>query len=284
MRQWKRWVLLMMAAVLLVPALLAASSAVDLLLDKARSLEGRGRLDLAAQSWQQILLADPNQADALAGLARWAKQTGQPEEARKYLERLQHAHPGDPAISRIQGMHVLTPQQRARLDEAGRLARTGRADDAFRIYRDVFGDEPPLGEWSVAYYETEAAASNGREPALDALRQLVQRYPTNEQYKLSLGRLLTYEPKTRVQGIQLLSSLHGANSEAAHQAWRQALIWEGNNPAYQAAMREYLKRYPERELEARSRRGSRRLRRNILRPTRSKLRPAIRMRIADTRR
>ncbi len=248
MRQWKRWVLLMIAAVLLAPALLAASSAVALLLDKARSLEGRGRSDLAAQTWQQVLLADPDQPEALAGLARWAKQSGQPEEARKYLDHLERTHPQDPAIARIRAMQVLTQQQHARLDEAGRLARAGRPDDAFRIYREIFGEEPPLGEWSVAYYETEAASANGREPALASLRQLVQRYPTNEQYKLSLGRLLTYDPKTRMQGVQLLSSLHGANSEIAHQAWRQALLWEANSPAYQASIREYLKRYPEHDL------------------------------------
>jgi len=222
MRQWKRWVLLMIAAVLLAPVLLSASNAVDLLLAKARSLEGRGRSDLAAQTWQQVLLADPNQAEALGGLARWAKQSGQPEEARKYLDRLKRAHPGDPAIARIEAMQVLTPQQRARLDEAGRLARAGRPDDAFRIYREIFAGDPPLGEWSVAFYETEAASANGREPALASLRQLVQRYPTNEQYKLSLGRLLTYDPKTRLQGVQMLAALHGANSEAARQAWRQA--------------------------------------------------------------
>jgi cellulose synthase operon protein C len=248
MRQWKRWTLLMIAGVVLAPMMLAASSGVDLLLDKARSLEGRGRSDLAAQSWQQVLLADPNQAEALAGLARWAKQTGQAEEARKYLDRLKRTRPSDPAIARIESMQVLTPQQRARLEEAGRMARAGRPDDAFRIYREVFGGDPPLGEWSVAYYETEAASANGREAALASLRQLEQRFPTNEQYKLSLGRQLTYDPKTRMQGVQMLASLHGTNSESARQAWRQALNWEANNPAYQSSIREYLKRYADRDL------------------------------------
>jgi tetratricopeptide (TPR) repeat protein len=230
--------------------MMAASSAVDLLLEKARSLEGRGRTDLAAQTWQQVLLSDPNQAEALAGLARWAKQSGRPEEARTYLDRLKRAHPGDPAIARIEAMKVLTAQQRTRLDEAGRLARAGRPDDAFRIYREIFGEEPPLGDWAVAYYETEAASANGREPALAFIRQLVQRYPTNDQYKLALGRLLTYDPKTRMQGVQLLSALHGTYSEAARQAWRQALSWEATNPAYQASIRDYLKRYPDRDLSA----------------------------------
>ena len=51
MSRWKRWVLWTITVVLLAPLLMAASSAVDLLLEKARSLEGRGRTDLAAQSW-----------------------------------------------------------------------------------------------------------------------------------------------------------------------------------------------------------------------------------------
>ena len=34
---------------------------VDILLSKARSLESRGRMDLAAQNWKQVLLVNPNQ-------------------------------------------------------------------------------------------------------------------------------------------------------------------------------------------------------------------------------
>src|ERR1700722_7280836 len=55
-----------------------AESATQSLLDKAHALEVRGRLDMAAQTWQQVLLADPNNVDALAGLARSAKLSGNP--------------------------------------------------------------------------------------------------------------------------------------------------------------------------------------------------------------
>ena len=51
------------------PAVHAANAATEQLLSKARSLEGRGRLDLAARVWEQTLLADPNNAEALVGLA-----------------------------------------------------------------------------------------------------------------------------------------------------------------------------------------------------------------------
>ncbi len=43
---------------------------------KARALEARGRPDMAAQEWQQILLSDPNNVEALAGLARDYKLMG----------------------------------------------------------------------------------------------------------------------------------------------------------------------------------------------------------------
>jgi len=75
------------AAALLTTQLLPAedlrvtASAVDLLIQKAHSLEGRDRDDLAAQVWQQVLTANPNQAEALVGLARWANRADKNEEA-----------------------------------------------------------------------------------------------------------------------------------------------------------------------------------------------------------
>src|SRR5580658_4145180 len=54
----------------------AGQSATQSLLDKAHALEVRGRMDMATQTWQQVLLSDPNNVDALAGLARSAKLSG----------------------------------------------------------------------------------------------------------------------------------------------------------------------------------------------------------------
>ena len=47
-------------------------SATVQLLGKANALEAGGRMDLARQTWQQVLLADPNNTEALAGMARAA--------------------------------------------------------------------------------------------------------------------------------------------------------------------------------------------------------------------
>jgi tetratricopeptide (TPR) repeat protein len=126
----------------------ASSSAVDILLRKARALEGRGRLDLAAQTWRQVLVAEPTQPDALAGMARWLQQSGKPAEARDYLDKLRQS--GRTAVT------APAPKvaQTGRLEEAGRLARNRQYAEALKIYREVLGDEPPPGPLAIAFYET----------------------------------------------------------------------------------------------------------------------------------
>src|SRR5437773_9152190 len=127
--------------VFLAGSLAAQTQGVDILLSKARSLEARGRMDLAAQNWKQALLVNPNQTEAIAGLARYAKQNGEVQEERSYLDRLRKINPKDPAIAAIEKMHVITSQERDRLDEAGRLAMEHKPDEAMKIYKEVFGNQ-----------------------------------------------------------------------------------------------------------------------------------------------
>src|SRR6266480_792964 len=164
--------------------LVAQTQGLDILLSKARSLEARGRMDLAAQNWKQVLLVNPNQTEAIGGLARNAKQNGQADEERNYLDRLKKINPRDPQIAAIGNMRVITPQERDRLDEAGRLAMQHKPDDAMKIYRETFGNEPPSGKWAEPYYETEAASAGGRERAIVQLRRLCVSDPGNEIYRL----------------------------------------------------------------------------------------------------
>ena len=101
------------------PTAAATASGTAMLLTKARALEGRGRLDLAAQTWQQILMAEPNQPEALAGLAKYARQNGNNNEANAFLERLRKVNPADKAIGEIEAMRPAPrTANRARLDEA----------------------------------------------------------------------------------------------------------------------------------------------------------------------
>src|SRR5438477_459721 len=190
-------------------------------------------MDLAAQNWKQALLVNPNQTEAIAGLARYAKQNGEAQEERNYLDRLRKINPKDPAIAAIERMHVITPQERDRLDEAGRLAMQHRPDEAMKIYKEVFGNEPPSGKWAEPYYETEAASSGGREKAISQLRRLCAGDPGNEIYRLWLARALVYDPKTRMEGMQKLESLRdpGAVEQARTLAPKRADVRDGYETA-----------------------------------------------------
>lgn len=242
---------LMLALLIAVPSPSQTQGGVDILLAKARSLELRGRIDLAAQNWQKVLLSSPNQTEALAGLARAAKENGQVNEERSYLDRLRKINPRDPQIEVVEKLHVFTPEERNRLDEAGRLAMQHKPDEAMRIYREVLRDQqPPLGKWTKPFYETEAASTGGREKAISQLRTLCAQNPNLDAYRLWLASLLTYDPKTRMEGLQMLESIQDSGTaEQAKAPWRQALLWEKENPAVLGPLEAYLQRYPDADLQ-----------------------------------
>jgi tetratricopeptide (TPR) repeat protein len=222
-----------------------AQSATEALLDKAHNLEARGRIDMAAQTWQQVLLADPNNVTAIAGLARAAKLAGNSADANKYLDRLRAINPNDPNIARVQTM-MTQQSQTAELTQAGKLAEAGQYAQAMTIYRQVFGSTPPAGDWSLAYYETESATDDGRAHAIAGLRALVDKYPQDSRYQVTLGRILTYNPKTREEGRKLLQR-HPDDPKAV-EALRQSLVWDSQNPATAADIRAYLMKHNDTQL------------------------------------
>ena len=70
------------------------TSARSVLADKAHALESRGRPDMAIQEWQQILLSDQKNLEALAGVARDLKMMGS-DKAGEALENLRRANPNE---------------------------------------------------------------------------------------------------------------------------------------------------------------------------------------------
>ncbi len=223
----------------------STQSATQSLLDKANSLEARGRMDMAGQTWQQVLLADPRNAEAIAGLARAAKLAGNSALAEVYLDRLRAINPNDPNIARVQTM--MTQQgQSAELARAGRLAESGQYAQAMVIYRQVFGAQPPTGDWALAYYETESATDEGRAHAIAGLRALMAKYPLDPRYQIALGRVLTYTPRTRAEGRRLLEKY--PSDPQAEEALRQSLVWDSRNPASAAEIRAYLLKHNDPQL------------------------------------
>lgn len=226
--------LLLAALGLGVPSLGLAQAAVansvqgatQVLLDKAHTLEAKGRMDMAAQTWQQVLLADPRNTEALGGLARAAKVAGNQALASSYLQRLRAISPNDPGIARAEGV-MTQSSQLSKLQQAGRLAATGNTAQAMNLYRQVFGGSPPAGEWALAYYETEAGTQDGRPHAIAGLRSLVDKYPQDTRYPVALGRILTYDPGTRAEGRKYLER-HPHDPQAV-EALRASVTFDGGN-------------------------------------------------------
>ena len=117
----------------------------QVLVANARALDARGRPDMAIQLWHQILLSDPNNAEALAGLARDYKLSGNIRESDQTLEKLRTINPNDPALSQIEALPT-GHDQNNQLHHAGELARQGKNDEAMNIYRQLYGDHPPDGD------------------------------------------------------------------------------------------------------------------------------------------
>ena len=208
---------------------------------KALALESRGRPDMAIQLWQQILLSDPRNISALAGLAKDYKLIGSDALANQALDRLRAINPNDPEIARIQSMSS-SSQESEQLRQAGELTRQGRNDDAMHIYRQLYGDQPPNGDIALAYYQTLYGAASGKQQAIAGMRALADRNPTDPRYAVALGVMLTYDQHTRAEGMRILQT--HPSDPGAQSALRQALIWDSANPASAAELREYLKSHP----------------------------------------
>ncbi len=234
---WRAWkaslvvagCLVLMLVAAFTPKKPAASSAEAARADlaaKARALEARGRPGMAAQLWRQILLSDPKNTEALAGLARDYKLIGCANLSNQTLDRLRKANPNDPNIARTEAM-ASTPVASVQLRQAGDLVQQGRLDDAMRIYRQLYGDHPPDGDIALAYYKTLYVTSAGKEEAVAGMRALANRNPRDPRYAVELGILLTYDQHTRAEGIRILEA-HRANLDA-QAGLRQALMWDSPN-------------------------------------------------------
>ncbi len=245
-RLWAPAIILGAAAIFPIACVSASGQApqaqVQALLDGAHQLEVRGRVDLAAQKWQQVLLTDPNNTEALGGLARAAKASGNSALAQTYIERLRAINPNDPGIERAEETQT-QKDQNSQLQQAGKLAQQGQYGQAMNIYRQLYGNNPPPGDVALGYYETESATEEGRPQAIAGLRSLSEKFPSDARYQIALGRILTYNPKTRPEGRRILEQ--HPNDPQAVAALRQSLLWDAQNPATAGDIRAYLAKHPD---------------------------------------
>ncbi|MEB1530328.1 cellulose synthase subunit BcsC-related outer membrane protein [Xanthomonas sp. WHRI 7945] len=199
----------------------------------------QGRDDLAADTWRKLLRVDPNQPDALLGLAQIDLAQGRQGEARKRLQQLQKAHPQAPQTQRL-SQAIGGTGDSANLRNARRAAAAGRYVEAVREYQALFAGKAPPEHLALEYYQALAGTPQGWEGARDGLRRLAAAQPNNGAAALALGQVLTYREPTRREGIAQLGTMSKRADVGgpARAAWRQALLWlnagSADAPLYQA--------------------------------------------------
>ena len=199
----------------------------------------QGRDDLAADTWRKLLRVDPNQPDALLGLAQIDLAQGRQGEARKRLQQLQKAHPQAPQTQRL-SQAIGGTGDSLNLRNARRAAAAGRYVDAVREYQALFAGKAPPEHLALEYYQALAGTPQGWEGARDGLRRLAAAQPNNGAAALALAQVLTYREPTRREGIAQLGAMSKRADVGgpARAAWRQALLWlnagSADAPLYQA--------------------------------------------------
>jgi Tfp pilus assembly protein PilF len=204
----------------------AQDAGTDKLIEQGNYWHAQGRDDLARDTWNKLLRIDPNQPDALYGLAEAAISANDVDGAHKLLQRLEASHPDDPHTRQLRG-ELAIGNQRGALDGARRAAAAGRNVEAVRQYRALFGNQPPPDAIAREYFQALAGTPDGWDEARTGLQQLAARHPDDATTGLALDQLLTYREPTRREGIRALTALKGTPSVAsqAQAARRQALIW-----------------------------------------------------------
>lgn len=221
------------------------------LLEQGQYWQARKDTTRTTEAWRKLLLIDPQQADALYGLGLLELDGNRPQGAKRYLDQLRQAHPGERQTLLLQQEIALhSADNTAQLEQARQLAESGELDQAVAAYRTLFSGSAPQGELGLEFYSYLGYTATGWQEARQGLERLQGQSPDNPKIKLNLAKLLLRNESTRVEGIRRLASYANdpvIGSESI-EGWRQGLSWLGApRPAEVPLFDAYLKAYPDDE-------------------------------------
>ena len=224
----------------------AEGHALTTLVRQAERWLAQGRPDLAQLSAARALAADPANIDALLVAARIETSRNNREGALGYLRRATAAGGSDDQRQAAAAAQRNLSLDQVALDQARRLAREGRNDEASARYRTLFGTAGPAPDYAREYYQALAGSAGTRAEGIAGLSRLADAPDADAATRLASAAALTYQEATRTEGIGRLQTLVGRpeTSAAAQQSWRQALGFLGNDPAAATQIEAYLTRFP----------------------------------------
>lgn len=149
----------------------------------------RFRFDLAAQSFNKILLVDPSNESALLwqGLIDLAR--GDVQAATVWLGRLQILHGNTPASIELQQAIALAAEKRQQFAELRYLADSENVPSDLHQRLQQLLPQAPLGEAAVQIYRLMNRTAEGRAQARSRVAELVKKYPEDRRYRTLLAEL-----------------------------------------------------------------------------------------------
>ncbi|MGV8927799.1 MAG: cellulose synthase subunit BcsC-related outer membrane protein [Ewingella sp.] len=217
--------------------------AMKALFDQAAYWHDRAHDDLAKDALQKVLLAEPNNAQALYLMSLYSMQSGDKTSANQWREKLSAASPDDPRLTSLNSAKTLQSIPPNLLNSARQMAAQGNISGSLAIYRTIFNGNQPLDSLATEYYLTMAGDKTLQPQAIEGLQQRVAQRPDDTSTRLALGKVLTYQESTRRDGINLLASLAASNQEA-DRAMRQALLWMAPKESDRNLYQGYQARHP----------------------------------------
>lgn len=229
------------------------------LMEQGQFWQQQGQPERALQSYERLLVAEPNNVDALAGAAEMAALSNQTGAAQRYLQQFRRVAPQDPRLPRVTELVRLMNEDAETLAAARSLASSGRGAEAVARYRQLFRNGSVPSVLASEYYQVLAGSSEaGYREAVQQLGQRAAAAPNDQRLALTYAQILTYREETRNDGVDRLAELarRPGTRESARLAWRQALLWLAEDPDAAGHIQQYLALYPgDRELEAKMQRA-----------------------------
>ncbi|MDY6323072.1 MAG: cellulose synthase subunit BcsC-related outer membrane protein [Succinivibrio sp.] len=224
---------------------------VDSLMKQAKFWHDKFQPSLAKQSLNRVLIADPDNAEALYLLSLWSSETGDAEGAEKYRRRLEQAHPRDPHLQTLSNEKDLANLSQDQLHRARTLAAAGNIPGALQAYRSLFTGAVPPRSLMNEYYLTMSGDPSRYDEAVQGVASYIRDNPSDTDAKITYGKLLTYNEATRRDGIEVLN-YYARDSREAEKALRQALVWLAPEQTDEKYYQSYLARHPD-DVEVRNR-------------------------------
>jgi tetratricopeptide (TPR) repeat protein len=219
------------------------NSTFDALFKQAEYWQDKNRNDLAKDSLQRVLNADPANLEAIYRMGLISAREGDDAQVQQWINRMAQIAPMDPRVKELAAAKTAESVDPATLAEARRLAATGQYEAALKRYQEVFGGTTPTQDLAPEYYLTLAGTAGGQNEAKQQLKKLHQSRPGYTNAKQAYAQVLSYAENSRREGITMLAEM-APSSAVAESSWRQALLWLNATSADKKYYDQYLSAHP----------------------------------------